>query len=77
MSIFEYDEEKEIGRIRKEEREIGKKIGEKQGLMQGAINMIAALKKLGISRTDTISNIIDSFSFTKDEAEELVGKYWD
>lgn len=84
MSIFEYDEEKELGRIRRTEREEGKKIGEesgliqgeKIGLMQGAVNMILTLKELGISKQDTISKVIERFGYTKDKVEEMIEKYW-
>ena len=68
MSIFEYDEEKEIGRIRRAEREEGKK--------DGAVNAIVMLKKLGISKQDTLSNIIENFGFPQEEAEKLVDKNW-
>lgn len=80
MSIFEYDEEKEMGRIRKTERaegeEVGQARGERIGLERGAVNMIITLKKLGISKQDTLSNIIESFGFAQAEAEELVDKNW-
>ena len=76
MSIFEYDEEKEMGHIRRAEREEGERSGERLGLTQGAINMIITLKKLGISKQDTLSNLVESFGFAQAEAEELVDKHW-
>lgn len=76
MSIFEYDEEKELGRIRKAEREEGEKIGEKKGLMQGAINTIMILKELGISKQKAISKIVEQFGIIQDEAEKLVDEHW-
>lgn len=80
MSIFEYDEEKEIGRIRKEEREagreIGEEIGEKRGLTQGAVNTIMILKGIGISPKDTAAKLTEQFGFTKKEAEALVDEHW-
>lgn len=88
MSIFEYDEEKEIGRIRRAEREEGEKIGqargeelgekrgEKKGLMQGAVNMVITLKQLGISKQETISKVVEGFGYTQEETEELVDKHW-
>lgn len=84
MSIFEYDEEKEIGRIRREEREIGKEIGqaqgeeigEKRGFMQGAVNTIIILKGLGISEKETAEKLAEQFGFTEDEAEALVDENW-
>lgn len=76
MSIFEYDEEKELGRIRKAEREEGEKIGEKKGLMQGAINTIMILKELGISKQRAVSKIVEQFGIIQDEAEKLVDEHW-
>lgn len=84
MSIFEYDEEKEIGRIRREEREIGKEIGqaqgeeigEKRGFTQGAVNTIIILKGLGISEKETAEKLAEQFGFTEDEAEALVDEHW-
>lgn len=84
MSIFEYDEEKELGRIRKAEREEGEKIGqvrgeelgEQKGLMQGAVNMVITLKKMGISKQEAISKVVEGFGYTQEEAEELVDRHW-
>ena len=76
MSIFEYDEEKEIGRIRRAEREEGEKLGEERGLIQGAVNMILTLKELGISKQDTISKVVERFGYTKDKVEEIVEEHW-
>lgn len=38
--------------------------------------MIITLKKLGISKQDTLSNLVESFGFAQAEAEELVDKHW-
>ncbi len=73
MSIFEYDEEKELGRIRKEEREAG----EEKGLIQGAVNTIVILKGLGISKQEIAAKLAEQFELTQTEAEQLVEKHWD
>ncbi len=77
MSIFEYDEEKELGRIRKEEREAGEEIGQAQGLIQGAVNTIVILKGLGISKQETAAKLAEQFKLAQTEAEQLVEKHWD
>lgn len=84
MSIFEYDEEKELGRIRRAEREEGEKIGqargeelgEQKGLMQGAVNMVITLKELGISKQETVLKVVERFDYAQEEAEKMVNKHW-
>ena len=76
MSIFEYDEEKEMGRIRRAERADGEKIGQARGEMLGAVNTIIILKELGHSKQETTTKITEKFNFEPEEAEKLVDENW-
>lgn len=48
MSIFEYDEEKELALLREAEREGGVKLGMQQGIQQGIQVLITSFKELDI-----------------------------
>ena len=71
MSIFEYDEEREIELIRRDEREIGKEIGQKIGE-----SIISFGKKLGASKEQTIKELQERCLLEEQEAEKKVTLYW-
>ena len=50
-----------------------KKEGIQEGEIKGTIKMS---KKFNVSKDDTMKNIINEFSFTKDKAQEYIEKYW-
>ena len=50
-----------------------KKEGIQEGETKGTIKMS---KKFNVSKDDTMENIINEFSFTKDKAQEYIEKYW-
>ena len=84
MSIFEYDEEREIELIRRDEREIGKeigqKIGEEIGVEKERENTIKSIisfgKKLGASKEQIIKELQERCSLEEQEAEKKVTLHW-
>ena len=90
MSIFEYDEEREIELIRRDEREIGrqeerqkaeqelKKVKESFDKSQeNAIqSMISLCRRLGGTREQAIEELQENYGLTKEKAEEKVKIYW-
>ena len=60
MSIFEYDEEREIELIRRDEREIGQKIGEEIGAKKERQKAEQELKKVKESFDKSQENAIQS-----------------
>ena len=84
MSIFEYDEEREIELIRRDEREIGKEIGQKIGEEIGAEkerentikSIISFGKKLGASKEQIIKELQERCLLEEQEAEKKVTLYW-
>ena len=84
MSIFEYDEEREIELIRRDEREIGKEIGQKIGEEIGAgkerentiKSIISFGKKLGASKEQIIKELQERCSLEEQEAEKKVTLHW-
>lgn len=50
-----------------------KKEGIQEGEIKGTIKMS---KKFNVSKDDTMKNIINEFSLTKDKAQEYIKKYW-
>ena len=88
MSIFEYDEEREIELIRRDEREIGKeigkeigqKIGEEIGAEKERENTIKSIisfgKKLGASKEQIIKELQERCLLEEQEAEKKVTLYW-
>ena len=51
----------------------GLKTGIQEGEIKGTIKMS---KKFNVSKDDTMKNIINEFSLTKDKAQEYIEKYW-
>lgn len=68
VSIYEYDEEKHMRQEREENWEAG--------LAEGIKVTIEICRELGISKEDTLKQIIDKFSVAQEYAEELVGTIW-
>ncbi len=84
MSIYEYDEEREIELIRRDEREIGKeigqKIGEEIGVEKERENTIKSIisfgRKLGASKEQIIRELQERCLLEEQEAEKKVSLYW-
>ena len=72
MSIFEYDEEREIELIRRDEREIGEQIGIEKAIR----TIISFCRKHGDTREQTIQELCESCELTRDDAEKKMQLYW-
>ena len=87
MSIFEYDEEREIELIRRDEREIGEQIGieKERGRAQKELEqnqertiqtIISLCRKHGDTREQTIQELCENCELTRDDAEKKMQLYW-
>ncbi|MDO4332016.1 MAG: hypothetical protein Q4C58_04950 [Eubacteriales bacterium] len=80
MSIFEYNEEIEMKKIREDEYNLGKAEGETIGRNTGieeVINvLISTYAELGFSKEDTILKISEKFSIPFQKASEYVTRFW-
>lgn len=72
MSIFEYDEEREIELIRRDEREIGEQIGIEKAIR----TIISFCRKHGDTREQTIQELCENCELTRDDAEKKMQLYW-
>ena len=77
MSIFEYNEEEEMRKIRASEYKNGKEDGIAQGIEQGIVQgMVETCKELGVSFEQTVARQKLRFDISKQEAQEKAGHYW-
>ena len=76
MSIFEYNEEEEMRKIRASEYKNGKEDGIAQGIEQGIVQgMVETCKELGVSFEQTVARLKLRFDISKQEAQEKAGHY--
>lgn len=86
MSIYEYDEEREMKLIRADEREIGreeerknteealKKVDEER---ENTVKAIVSLcKKYGGKKEDAVEEVSEKCNLSKEAAQEKVNLYW-
>lgn len=64
MSIYEYDEELHI----KTMMDIGREEGYKTGMSKGIDGVVSIMRNMNISDEDIITNIVNTFDITEDEA---------
>ena len=77
VSIFEYNEEEEMRKIRASEYKNGKEDGIAQGIEQGIVQgMVETCKELGVSFEQTVARLKLRFDISKQEAQEEAGHYW-
>ena len=77
MSIFEYNEEEEMRKIRASEYKNGKEDGIAQGIEQGIVQgMVETCKELGVSFEQTVARLKLRFDISEQEAQEKVRHYW-
>ena len=77
MSIFEYNEEEEMRKIRTSEYKNGKEDGIAQGIEQGIVQgMVETCKELGVSFEQTVARLKLRFDISEQEAQEKAGHYW-
>lgn len=72
MSIFEFDEEREMALIRRDEREIGRE----EGRLEGIHAYISLCHKIGYSKEKTLTNLISEFKLSTSEANAYLEKYY-
>lgn len=81
MSIFEYNEEIELKKIREDEYELGweagKKSGEKHGTETGIEAMVKTLRSLKLSKEETLCHIGSAFAISPEEAAAYVERFWE
>ncbi|MFR1864366.1 hypothetical protein [Eisenbergiella massiliensis] len=81
MSIFEYNEEEEMRKIRASEYKNGKEDGIAQGIKQGieqgiVQGMVETCKELGVSFEQTVARLKLRFDISEQETQEKAGHYW-
>ena len=77
VSIFEYNEEEEMRKIRASEYKNGKEDGIAQGIEQGIVQgMVETCKELGVSFAKTVARLKLRFDISEQEAQEKVRHYW-
>ena len=76
MSIYEYDEEREMKLIRADEREMGREEERKE--KENAIKAVVSLcKEFGNTKEQTIDKLMEKCNLSRENAEEKVESYWD
>lgn len=83
MSIFEYDEEKEMQKIRKAEYEVGREEGRREGQEEGHREgreegvraLIGILKGLDMGENTIMEKLEKGFGLSSEEALRYLGKY--
>jgi len=68
MSIYEYDEEREMQMIREDERELGREEGREEGIKA----LIETCREFGLSKEEIISKIRQKFPVSGEKLQ----KYW-
>ena len=74
MSIFEYDEEKELALIRRDERSIGMEEGMEKGMLVGIEAFLSLCEDLKLSQEETLSKLMEKFSLSEQEALHYLHK---
>ena len=81
MSIYEYDEERELKLMREDERELGKELGIELGREEEKENAIKAVislcKEFGSTKEVTVEKLMEKCELSKETAEEKVNHYWE
>ena len=76
MSIYEFDEEREMEMIRQDERAEGLERGRVEGEQLGREQAVLSLcRKFGCSREESIQRLMEECSLTREEAEKRMEKY--
>lgn len=68
MSIYEFDEEREMEMIRQDERAEGEQFGREQAVL-------SLCRKFGCSREESIQRLMEECSLTREEAEKRMEGY--
>lgn len=76
VSIFEYDEEKEMALFRAAEREEGREEGRSEGLQKGLQVLITTCKELGVSFEETAAKLKEKYGMKDTEVQKNMKLYW-
>lgn len=60
-----------------EELEESRAQGIEQGLGQGIYVLIETCKEFSLSRSNTVSKVMEKFNLSVENAEKYMNKYWD
>ena len=74
MSIFEYDEEKELALIRRDERSIGMEEGMEKGMLVGIEAFLSLCEDLKLSQEETLTKLMEKFNLSEPEALHYLHK---
>lgn len=72
MSIFEYNEETELKKIREDEYDLGLEDGRKIGMKA----LIETCRDLEVSKEETADRVSAKFCISEEEAIEYVKEFW-
>ena len=80
MSIYEFDEEREMEMIRQDERAEGEQAGLERGRAEGEQlgreqAVLSLCRKFGCSREESIQRLMEECSLTREEAEKRMEEY--
>ncbi len=73
VSIYEYDEEREMRLIRADEREIGLEMG----IQQGIGKVVALCREFGLSLDMTVQRVAKDFRIPESDARSRVENFWE
>ena len=76
MSIYEYDEERELALIRRDEREMGIEQGIELEKENNIKSIVVLCRKFGRNREQTISELMEQCHLPKEQAQDKVELYW-
>ena len=77
MSIYEFDEEREMELIRQDERAEGEQIGLERGRAEGERAVLSLCRKFGCSPEESLQRLMEECGLTQEEAKERMEKYQD
>lgn len=72
MSIFEYNEETELKKIREDEYDMGLEDGKKMGIQA----LVEICRELKVSKEETIHRVTEKFAVPEEVAKELAEEFW-
>ena len=80
MSIYEFDEEREMEMIRQDERAEGEQAGLERGRAEGEQlgreqAVLSLCRKFGCSHEESIQRLMEECSLTREEAEKRMEGY--
>lgn len=84
MSIYEFDEEREMEMIRQDERAEGEQAGLERGREEGRAEgerfgreqaVLSLCRKFGCNHEESIQRLMEECSLTREEAEKRVEEY--